>query len=255
MIKAAFFDIDGTLVSLRTHRIPASAAVALEQMRARGISIIVASGRPRYQLGICSGHGFDAFITLNGQLCYDAAGIYRAAPIDARDARVIVDHVLAGRYDAIALQAQRGFANRESASVRAMCRKVDFEYRADDFGRALDEPVYQFCAFVEPGAERDVLSGTHTLTHTRWTELFCDILPTCGGKAAGVAATLKRMGIDAKEAVAFGDGGNDIDMFDAVGTSVAMGNASDEVKRHADHVAPGVDEDGLYRAALELDLI
>ena len=37
MIKAAFFDIDGTLVSFMTHRIPDSTKQALTRMRERGV--------------------------------------------------------------------------------------------------------------------------------------------------------------------------------------------------------------------------
>ena len=63
--------------------------------------------------------------------------------------------------------------------------------------------------------------------------MFCDIIPANGGKDLGVAATLERLGIDASEAIAFGDGENDLSMFSAVGTSVAMGNAQETVKAAA----------------------
>ena len=45
MIKAAFFDIDGTLVSMRTHEIPASTIHALEELRHRGVLLFLATGR------------------------------------------------------------------------------------------------------------------------------------------------------------------------------------------------------------------
>ncbi|MBM6943064.1 HAD hydrolase family protein [Collinsella intestinalis] len=51
------------------------------------------------------------------------------------------------------------------------------------------------------------------------------------------------------------DGGNDVHMFGCVGVSVAMGNASDAVKAAATHVAPDIDEDGLYVACKDLGLI
>ena len=47
MIKALFFDIDGTLVSFATHRIPESAVRALRQARQNGLRIFIATGRPR----------------------------------------------------------------------------------------------------------------------------------------------------------------------------------------------------------------
>ena len=50
MIKAAFFDIDGTLLSFKTHRIPASAQQVLDSFREQGIACVIATGRPTYQM-------------------------------------------------------------------------------------------------------------------------------------------------------------------------------------------------------------
>ena len=47
MIKALFFDIDGTLVSFKTHCIPTSTIQALEAAKARGVRIFIATGRPQ----------------------------------------------------------------------------------------------------------------------------------------------------------------------------------------------------------------
>ena len=46
MISALFFDIDGTLVSFKTHRVPVSAIEALEKAKAKGIGIYISTGRP-----------------------------------------------------------------------------------------------------------------------------------------------------------------------------------------------------------------
>ena len=45
MIKAAFFDVDGTLLSHKTKRIPDSAIAALEKLQRKGICCIVSTGR------------------------------------------------------------------------------------------------------------------------------------------------------------------------------------------------------------------
>lgn len=43
--KAIFLDVDGTLVSFDTHRVPQSAIEALQQVHESGIKIIIATGR------------------------------------------------------------------------------------------------------------------------------------------------------------------------------------------------------------------
>lgn len=46
MIKALFFDIDGTLVSFNTHQIPQSAIQAITRAKEKGIKIYISTGRP-----------------------------------------------------------------------------------------------------------------------------------------------------------------------------------------------------------------
>ena len=45
-IKAAFFDIDGTLISFKTHKIPQSTIDALTEAKQNGIKIFISTGRP-----------------------------------------------------------------------------------------------------------------------------------------------------------------------------------------------------------------
>ena len=45
-IKAIFFDIDGTLVSFKTHAIPQSALDAIHRIREKGVKVFIATGRP-----------------------------------------------------------------------------------------------------------------------------------------------------------------------------------------------------------------
>jgi Cof subfamily protein (haloacid dehalogenase superfamily) len=74
-------------------------------------------------------------------------------------------------------------------------------------------------------------------------------------KAFGVRKALACLGIDPADAVAFGDADNDLPMFAAVGTSVAMGNASPPVLAAATRVTASVDDDGFAKALAELGLI
>ena len=73
MIKAAFFDLDGTLLSHRTCQIPAGTRLSLRQLRERGIKVYLSTGRHAIELDALPVEGlrFDGYITLNGQLCLD----------------------------------------------------------------------------------------------------------------------------------------------------------------------------------------
>ena len=55
--------------------------------------------------------------------------------------------------------------------------------------------------------------------------------------------------------MAFGDGGNDIQMLEHVAIAIAMGNANDEVKNIADYVTDDVEHDGIMKALQHFQLI
>ena len=80
-------------------------------------------------------------------------------------------------------------------------------------------------------------------------------MPQQGSKAVGIEKLLTRLNYSMQEAIAFGDGLNDIEMLQAVGTSVAMANGHEKAKAVATHIAPHVDENGLAKIMKQLKLI
>ena len=81
------------------------------------------------------------------------------------------------------------------------------------------------------------------------------IIPAGGSKGVAVEKVLEHYHIDRSEAVAFGDGNNDLEMLKAVGHGIAMGNASDELKEIAEEVCGHVADDGIYHYCKEHGLI
>ena len=260
MIKAAFFDIDGTLVSFDTHTVPPTAVRALQRMHERGIKLFIATGRsshgmPPAALDLFERVPFDAFLTFNGQLCYDERGVYRDYPIDNADVQVLVDQASAGMYEILLMQRTRSFVSRHTERINAVEEAVGTPYDDGDLAATFEEPTYQICAYVDPGDEGQFMDLCRNVEHTRWCDGFCDVIPAGGGKPAGIAATLERFGLAPEECIAFGDGGNDIPMFGCVGTSVAMGNADDDVKAAASYVTSDIDEGGIWSACEHFGLL
>ena len=255
VIKIAFFDIDGTLLSFKTHRMPESSARALAALRANGVRTVISTGRVKNSLPPELLEGFDTYLTLNGQLCFDGEGVFRSCPLDDADVRAVLDQAAENGYAAMVLQESGSFVTCHTDLVLANERQVGLTYREDDPERAFDEPVYQMCAFVGSEDDHLITDATEHMATTRWTELFCDVVPDQGGKDFGVRAALERYGLTAEEAIAFGDGENDLSMLKAVGIGVAMGNAWDIVKEHADYVTTGVDDDGIWNACEHFGLV
>ena len=74
-------------------------------------------------------------------------------------------------------------------------------------------------------------------------------------KAAGIKSLLENIGADYNDAIAVGDGFNDIDMIREAPLSIAMGNSPQEIKDLADYVTDDIYEDGIYNALRHFELI
>ena len=118
----------------------------------------------------------------------------------------------------------------------------------DAYERALNEKVYQLNVFVSEEEEGDFMQLMPNSKTARWTSHFTDIIPKDGGKNKGIDAIINHFGIKLEETMAFGDGGNDIDMLKHAGIGIAMENARDDVKEIADFITTSVDDDGVTNA-------
>ena len=74
-------------------------------------------------------------------------------------------------------------------------------------------------------------------------------------KSIAARKVMEYYGFTMDEAMAFGDGGNDLPMVRDAAVGVAMGNACDELKAVADYITSSVDEDGVSRALEHFGLI
>lgn len=74
-------------------------------------------------------------------------------------------------------------------------------------------------------------------------------------KQTAIERLLRHLGKGKADALAFGDGLNDVTMFSAVGTGIAMGNACEELLAIADEVTTSYYEDGIALALEKHGLI
>ena len=250
MIKAAFFDIDGTLVSFQTHRVPDSAIETLHALRAKGVKTFLSTGRNGDSTRFLMDTGlFDGEILINGQLCeYEGVGIFEN-PVSRADIEVAVEGARTGDFTLGFLSGHESFVAQVNDFVEKACSYANMAVpRLADPGEAFKFPIYQIHCYGLPGVEDELLRRTSGLTATRWSPNFADVFPAGGGKDRGIEAICRHLGIRREETIAFGDGENDISMLEYAGIGVAMGNSSDKVKASADYVTASVDEDGIARA-------
>ena len=104
-----FFDIDGTLVSFNTHKIPQSTVDALEQAKKNGVEIYISTGRPKQiinNLGQIE-HLIDGYITANGARCFVQDTVVSQHAILPSDVKKIIEAANRDNYPAIVVSETR----------------------------------------------------------------------------------------------------------------------------------------------------
>ncbi len=124
-----------------------------------------------------------------------------------------------------------------------------------EVGEYNGEKIYQIMAFV-PEHEKHILGSIlDECKVTSWHDTGIDIIPTQGGKAAGIRKYMGLHGLESTQIMAFGDGDNDVEMLKLAGIGEAMGNGTEAAKTAADYVTASVDDDGIAKALQHFGLI
>ena len=257
---ALFFDIDGTLVSFKTHEIPPSTVFALTQAKANGHKVFIATGRPPLiitNLGAIE-HLIDGYVTINGALCFIGNEVVRCKEIPTDAAQMVVKDALKKNYGMIVVGEKDVAVLDPNGEVDKLFRSVIAVANLDQakpLDVVLQQRILQLTPFFSEEYERDLMKRIPSCTSGRWHPAFTDITAKGADKGEGIRAMAAHLGLDFQYTIAFGDGGNDISMIKAAGIGVAMGNALESLKEAADYTTTSVDDDGILNALRHFDLV
>ena len=256
-IKAVFFDIDGTLVSFKSHTVPESARRAIAHLREQGVKVFIATGRLMKHVAIVNDIEVDGYITVNGGYCITSAGevIFESAFPRATVERVIDLSEQYG-FDLNVMTHQDMYVSSMGERVQKIASMINIMPTvADVRAIAATQPVVQMCPYISRELEQEIMPLLPDCVGSRWIETFMDLNVRGVDKSLGIQQVMNYYGLTMAEAMAFGDGGNDLPMVRDAAVGVAMGNACDELKAVADYITSSVDEDGVSRALEHFGLI
>ena len=250
---ALFFDIDGTLVSFKTHEIPASTIFALTQAKANGHKVFISTGRPPLiitNLGAIE-HLIDGYVTINGALCFVGNEIVRCKNIPEEAVMTVTKDAQEKNYGLIVVGERDVAVLDPYGEVDRIFRgeiAVDNLHLAKPLDVVLQQRILQLTPFFKEEYERDLMERIPSCTSGRWHPAFTDITAKGADKGEGILALAAHLGLNPQYTMAFGDGGNDISMIKTAGIGIAMGNALESLKNEADYTTTSVDNDGVLGA-------
>lgn len=250
-----FFDIDGTLLAGGYEKgyIPESAKEALRKLKEEGHFLAIATGRAHAMaVDYMRELGFDNMVSDGGYA-------------------VTINHKLLGirplpKDKVVALVREcdiKGIPwglQLDDSDTRVAPDDRFMEVSKDDYLKTVVVPglrpenqdkIYKMYVAGEYPVE-DRLVTLADLPWCRYHKTYFFVEPTY--KAVGIKQVMDYYHADYRDAIVFGDSGNDLSMFTDDWTKVAMGNGIPELKMKADYVTTDVDKDGIYNACKALGL-
>lgn len=255
--KIIFFDIDGTLIDMKKKRISEKTLEALEKLKKNNIKICIATGRSPMQVPHFDNIEFDAYLTYNGSYCFNKKTTIFSHPLLKDDVYTIINN-------AKSINRPVSLVTRTRLAVNGIDIDLQDYYAfsnsilevSNDFDEVVKtEDIYQIMMGCRKKDYVSILKDVKEAQITAWWDRAVDIIPLNCGKGRAVNEILNYYHLTKEEAMAFGDGNNDIEMLKAVGIGVAMQNASSDLKAIADDICNDVANNGIYSYCLAKSLI
>lgn len=276
-IRLLVLDVDGTITNSR-HEVSDAVVDAVARVRAAGIRVMLATGR-RYRdvLPIAARLGIDApLVTASGALVKEpgshatrfragfAAGVLEGVVgmlVAAGHEPVLYTDSFADGFDfhCRSLDAATAVAEPGQGLREYLHRNRSLARVAPDLHQSLPPGVFAGFAMGSHGemlameaALRERWPGhlsLHTIRSPRYRDFMCEIAPAGITKWSAVLDIATGLGIGASSICAVGDDVNDVPMIEAAGLGIAMGNATEPVRRAADRVVRRHDDDGIVDVA------
>lgn len=270
MKKIAFFDIDGTLCDSSGQVLPSSKE-SIQAFRDKGNLAYICTGRSKPEiLDSILEVGFDGIIGAGGGYIVIDDEVVKHQTMDERIVREVLSYFKEhdiGYY----LETNDGLYGSDNCvrkireEIKTIAEKTnqDYDVLAEKvvwFEEVLeehknDEVDYtnvnkiSFINNTIPFSEVADKFGDECYMYHSTVELFGpesgEIAVKGVDKKLAIEYVLEKLGMTKEQTIAFGDGDNDIVMFEAVDYSIAMDNATENLKKIASEITDSADDDGI----------
>lgn len=271
--KIIFLDIDGTLTAPGTNIPPDSAIEAIGRARKGGHKIFLCTGRNYDMLRPLLDYEFDGFIASSGGYvkCNDEV-VFDCPMTEEQKASALEVLKENGIFRTVEClndsYTDEGFAEfvkvkgDENSELIRWRKQIEEALNIKPMNLYANEPVYKIvfmCKNKEQieKAER-VLGEDFNIviqSENEYGLINGELVNKKFDKGEAVKKVYGYYKMKRGDTIGIGDSANDIGMFKAVGKAVCVKNGSEELLALADMVCPSYDEDGIFEAFKQLELI
>lgn len=259
--KIIFFDIDGTILSHRTHTISESTKSAIREAKSNGHLVFVNTGRTYVGLDErIRSIGFDGYVCGCGTYInyHDSVLLHTIIPTDI--CKMLIDDLRDYQIEALLEGANAIYYNDKMESPKLLPPKDAMEHALNKKFLGWDLPDVsfdKFCIWCD-------VAETYEKFFNKYKDRFdfidrgdgmYEIIPQGYSKASGIEYLISHLNIPHENTFAFGDGANDLAMLKYVKHSIGMGNSDGGVPDIVSFLTKDVDQDGVDYALRHYNLI
>lgn len=276
-MKIIFLDADGTLLHHEGF-IPQSALQACQLAQKNGHKIVLCTGRQKVEVyGDMLKLDYDGMITGSGAHVEVNHHLLEERTFSKEQLQILLEYMHKNDIDAI-FETTKGLVGNQKTydhieqMIQKQCRHlspelfakhglVQVQHNLKVTDTILEYPVNKISFLESDISYQEIYDALHRqfdlvpATFAPFGKESGEISEKTITKATGMQSILNYFDRSAEDAIAIGDGFNDLCMFEVAKTSVAMGNAPIEVQKKADRVTTSLDNNGIYNAFIVLGLI
>ncbi|WP_279070060.1 HAD family hydrolase [Faecalicoccus pleomorphus] len=276
-MKIIFLDADGTLLHHEGF-IPQSALQACQLAQKNGHKIVLCTGRQKVEVyGDMLKLNYDGMITGSGAHVEVNHQLLEERTFSKEQLQVLLEYMHKNDIDAIFETTEGLVGNQKTYDhldqmIQKQCKHlspelfakhglVQVQHNLKVTDSILEYPVNKISFLESDISYQQIYDALHRqfdlvpATFAPFGKESGEISEKTITKATGMKSILNYFDRSAEDAIAIGDGFNDLCMFEVAKTSVAMGNAPIEVQKKADRITTSLDNNGIYNAFIVLGLI
>lgn len=258
MIKLIAIDMDNTLLNDQK-QVPTNFEAVLDECQRRGITVVIASGRPLNTLKELFGPLATklSYVTDNGGLVELNGKIIHTSLMDQKTIHEIA-HLVKGVDDCCLVYCalDHAYVDRHALIDQDVIGHYYIDLRIVEDLETVMAPVNKVTVY----SRSHVVDITESLVRPAFGEqlevvisdkVWADVMNKQVHKGIGIEALMKALNLKREETMAFGDYFNDVEMLKTVGESYVMTNAPEEMKQYGKHIAKSNNEEGVTQAIIK----